>query len=78
MTNKERIQANNEELQECIDIAETLPEPTVYEAGDNILIKNNKISVITTDEAKQNNTKPITSAGVYNIVGNINALLETI
>lgn len=50
----------------------------VYTAGANISIKNNVISVITTDETAQDNTHPITSAGVYAQIGNINALLETI
>lgn len=30
------------------------------------------------DDAEQDNTKPITSSGVYTIVGNIDALLNTI
>ncbi len=50
-----------------------------YKAGDNIKIDDDgTISVITTDNAIRDNTRPITSAGVYNIVGNIEALLETI
>lgn len=49
-----------------------------YKAGDNIKIENNVISVITTNNVEQNNTKPITSAGVYTTVGNINELLKTI
>ena len=50
-----------------------------YTAGDNIEINSNGvISVLTTDEATQDGTRPITSGGVYNIVGNIEALLETI
>ena len=32
----------------------------------------------TGDEAEKDNTRPITSAGVYLQIGNINALLETI
>ena len=46
--------------------------------GDNIKIENGAISVITTDDAEENNTKPITSAGVHVIVGNIDSLLQTI
>lgn len=49
-----------------------------YIAGDNITIQNNVISVITTNNVEQDNTKPITSAGVYTTVGNINELLKTI
>lgn len=47
-------------------------------AGDNIEIKENKISVLTADKVEQDNTKPITSAAVYTEVGNINVLLQTI
>lgn len=49
-----------------------------YQAGENIKIENNTISVITTNEVEQDNSKPITSAGVYTTVGNINELLKTI
>lgn len=49
-----------------------------YVAGDNITIQNNVISVVTTNNVEQDNTKPITSAGVYTTVGNINELLKTI
>lgn len=49
-----------------------------YKAGDNIDITNNVISVLTTDDVEEDNTKPITSAAVYTEVGNINILLETI
>lgn len=36
------------------------------------------LSVNTTNEMEQDNTLPITSAGVYATVGNIEALLKTI
>lgn len=48
------------------------------EAGENVEIVDNKISVLTTDEAQEDNTKPITSSGVYTQLGNIAILLETI
>lgn len=53
-------------------------ESAQYVAGDNISITGNVISVITTDEAELDNTRPITSAGVYTQIGNINVLLSTI
>ena len=40
--------------------------------------ENGVLSVDTTDNAEQGNTKPITSAGVNLVVGNINALLAII
>jgi hypothetical protein len=46
--------------------------------GDNIDITDGVISVVTTDEVEQDNTKPVTSAAVYSEVGNINVLLKTI
>lgn len=53
-------------------------ETASYVAGDHINITGNVISVITTDAAEQDNTTPITSAGVYTQIGNINVLLGTI
>ena len=50
----------------------------VYEAGDNIKIVDGRISVITTDEVDDDNTRPITSAAVYKTIGNIEVLLGTI
>ena len=49
-----------------------------YTAGENIEITNGVISVLTTDTAAQDGTRPITAGGVYTIVGNIESLLETI
>lgn len=47
---------------------------------DNTLIldENNVLRVNTTFEMEQDNTLPITSAGVYATVGNIEELLKTI
>ena len=52
--------------------------PTSLLAGDNITIRNNYISVTTTDKVEQDNTKPITSAAVYAELGNIATLLGSI
>lgn len=50
-----------------------------YTAGDHIKITDKGvISVLTTDKAEADNTRPISSAGVAAQIGNINALLETI
>ena len=48
------------------------------EIGDNLKVVNGRLSVDTTSLMEQDNTKPITSGGVYVVVGNINALLEAI
>lgn len=47
--------------------------------GDNLKISEDGVlSVDTTDTAKQDNTKPMTSAGVYTLAGNIEVLLATL
>lgn len=47
--------------------------------GDNLKISEDGIlSVDTTDTAQQDNTKPMTSAGVYTLAGNIEVLLAAL
>lgn len=40
--------------------------------------KTNTLSVNTAKNVEQDNTKPVTSAAVYTVVGNINAILESL
>lgn len=47
-------------------------------AGLKLDTETNTLSVDTAEDVEQDNTKPITSAAVYETVGNINALLATI
>ena len=49
-----------------------------FETDETLTIKNGILSVNTTNQMEQYNTLPITSAGVFAIVGNIEALLKTI
>ena len=49
-----------------------------FETGETLTLKDGILSVNTTDQMEQDNTLPITSAGVYATVGNIEALLKTI
>lgn len=51
-----------------------------YVIGDGLKLDEitNTLSVDTTDNAEEDNTKPITSAGVYTQLGNINVLLSKI
>lgn len=49
-----------------------------FTTDDTLTLKNGVLSVNTTDQMEQDNTLPITSAGVYATVGNIEALLKTI
>ena len=46
--------------------------------NNTLKIENSAIKVNTTDNAEEDNTRPITSSGVNTIVGNINVLLEQI
>ena len=46
--------------------------------GNTLVNRSGALCVNTTDEAEQDNTRPITSSGVHVICGNINALLKAI
>lgn len=47
--------------------------------GENLAItEDGVLSVVTTNRAEKDNTRPITSAGVERIVGNIDVLLKLI
>jgi len=50
-----------------------------YEIGQGLKVnEKNELVVDTTNNVEQDNTKPITSAGVFTVVGNVEALLDTI
>lgn len=49
-----------------------------FKPDNTLILKDGVLSVNTTDQMEQDNTLPITSAGVYATVGNIEALLKTI
>lgn len=49
-----------------------------FETDATLTLKDGVLSVNTTDQMEQDNTLPITSAGVYATVGNIEVLLKTI
>ena len=46
--------------------------------GNTLVNRSGALCVNTTDNAEQDNTRPITSSGVHVICGNINALLQAI
>ena len=46
--------------------------------GNTLVNRSGTLYVNTTDDAEQDNTRPITSSGVHVICGNINAILQTI
>jgi hypothetical protein len=49
-----------------------------FQVGETLKLENGVLSVNTTNDMEQDNTLPITSAGVFATVGNIEALLKTI
>ena len=63
------------------DIGEQGPkgDPGIVEITDDFYITTQgKLAISKTTEAEEDNTRPITSGGVYTIVGNIDSLLQTI
>lgn len=69
------------------------PDGTVYEVCDEqarqnggavnidnktLVVEDGVLRVNTTNDMEQDNTLPITSAGVFATVGNISAILDTI
>lgn len=53
-------------------------EPTSFEVDETLTFKDGVLSVITTNAVEAGNLRPVTSAAVYSVVGNINALLAEI
>ena len=49
-----------------------------FKTDETLTLKDGILSVNTTEQMEHDNTLPITSAGVYTTVGNIEALLKTI
>lgn len=49
-----------------------------FETDDTLVLEDGILKVNTTNDMEQDNTLPITSAGVFATVGNIEALLKTI
>lgn len=49
-----------------------------FTTDETLSYENGLLKVNTTDKVEQNNTLPITSAGVHTTVGNIETLLNTI
>jgi hypothetical protein len=79
-----RMQAMEENLDEQVasSIEKYLEENPIdgvkFETDSTLTLKDGVLSVNTTDQMEQDNTLPITSAGVFATVGNIEALLKTI
>lgn len=66
-------------VQKIVDDYLKVNPPSPVKAGNGLsMAKDGTLSVDTADKVEKDNTKPITSAGVYMEIGNINALLATI
>ena len=55
-----------------------LENKALFETDASLTLKDGVLSVNTTNDAEKDNTLPMTSAGVYTQVGNIEVLLKTI
>lgn len=67
------------DVQKIVDDYLKANPPSPVKAGNGLsMAEDGTLSVDTADKAEKDNTKPITSAGVYMEIGNINALLATI
>lgn len=67
------------DVQKIVDDYLKANPPSPVKAGNGLsMAEDGTLSVDTADKAEKDNTKPITSAGVYTEIGNINALLATI
>ena len=74
-----KIGQNTTDLEALLAQANNLPDAGVqFETDSTLKLENGILSVNTTNQVEQDNTLPITSAGVFTTVGNIEALLKTI
>lgn len=75
----EQLEAVKEaEIQQAVsEYMEQNPSQTL-KTDATLVLKEGVLCVNTTNQMEQDNTLPITSAGVYSTVGNIEALLQTI
>lgn len=77
-----RIQIKNTKTPsiKSADSAVIIEKTTSYNIGYGLKVddKTNTLSVDTTNDVEEGNLKPITSAGVFATVGNIDELLKTI
>ena len=78
-TEFDKLRQDVEDLKEQVENLEPgNGNGTAFKTDETLSLKNGILSVNTTDVVAQDNTLPITSAGVFATVGNIEALLKTI
>lgn len=66
------------QLQNRIDGLVKQEDGKYLETDHTLIVRDGILGVNTTDVAEEDNTQPITSAGVHTVVGNIGAILDTI
>ena len=66
------------QLQNRIDRLVKQEDGKYLETDHTLVVRDGILGVNTTDVAEEDNTQPITSAGVHTVVGNIGAILDTI
>ena len=77
-TPKPNLMQTNPAKGDFVKGKEKFLEQVEFETDKTLRFENGVLSVNTTNDMEQDNTLPITSAGVYATVGNIEALLKTI
>ena len=80
---KINVESSNEQISaktqsETIVVHDGGTQQVNYGNGLKYDAPTNTLSVDTTNDVEGDNTKPITSSGVYVVVGNIDELLKTI
>ena len=71
----ENMNAQFDSLSEEITVLE---KKALFTTDKSLTLKDGVLSVNTTDDAEEDNTLPISSAGVHTQIGNIEVLLKTI
>lgn len=74
----DQIEKNGVSDEQIATAVEKYLDENPTKTDNTLILKDGVLSVNTTDQMEQDNTLPITSAGVYATVGNIEVLLKTI
>ena len=73
-----RFKLEDEPVEMSAEKASVVSVGGMFQTDKTLTLKDGVLSVNTTNDMEQDNTLPITSAGVFATVGNIEALLKTI
>lgn len=67
-----------EDISKLSEEITVLEKKALFTTDKSLTLKDGVLSVNTTDNAEEDNTLPISSAGVHTQIGNIEVLLKTI